>query len=72
MDENQFEFAQRLEIAQRESGAAQAHRRAAPENHPDFDGTHCVRCDEPIPLARLALFKVRCVACQTQLEKHHG
>ena len=51
---------------------ADAERRArgksAPESHPDFDGSHCVGCDEIIPLARLLLGKVRCVECQNDLE----
>ena len=45
--------------------------KSAPESHPDFDGAHCVEehCGEPIPKARLALGKVRCVSCQSLLEK---
>ena len=41
-----------------------------PEQHPDFDGTHCVEpdCGIPIPAARLKLGKVRCVDCQQRLE----
>jgi RNA polymerase-binding transcription factor DksA len=42
--------------------------KSAPESHPDFDGENCVACIEPIPAARLALGKVRCVACQATLE----
>lgn len=52
---------------------ADAERRArgksAPETHADFDGLHCVDCGEPIHTARLGLGKVRCVDCQSQLEK---
>ena len=40
-----------------------------PESHPDFDGAHCVECEKPLPPARLALGRVRCVACQEQLER---
>jgi RNA polymerase-binding transcription factor DksA len=42
-----------------------------PETHPAFDGVHCVEedCDVEIPPARLAMFKVRCVDCQSLLEK---
>lgn len=43
--------------------------KVAPETHPDFDGTHCIDCGEPIPSLRLAMFKVRCVDCQSELEK---
>lgn len=54
---------------------ADAERRArgksAPESHPDFDGSHCVEenCGIPIPKARLALGKVRCVDCQSLKEQ---
>lgn len=35
-----------------------------PQRHPDFDGLHCVTCDEEIPPLRLAAWRVRCVPCQ--------
>lgn len=35
---------------------------------PDFDGC-CVDCGEEIPEVRLKLFCIRCVDCQTKLEK---
>lgn len=41
-----------------------------PEQHPDFDGKHCVECDIEIPAARLAMHKVRCVDCQEELEEN--
>lgn len=55
---------------------AEAERRArgksAPERHPDFDGEHCVDCDEPVVAGRLALGKVRCLDCQLLLEKRRA
>ena len=42
--------------------------KSAPETHPDFDGEHCIECNEPIPTGRLALHKVYCVECQRVLE----
>lgn len=42
--------------------------KSAPESHPDFDGLHCVDCDDEIPARRLAMWKVRCVGCQGALE----
>ena len=42
---------------------------AKPESHPDFDGSHCVDCGDRIPKQRLALGRVRCVACQELLER---
>ena len=46
----------------------QARGKSAAESHPDFDGVHCVECEDVILAARLALGKVRCVPCQRELE----
>jgi RNA polymerase-binding transcription factor DksA len=35
-----------------------------PETHPDFDGKHCVDCDDAVEPERLALQRVRCAECQ--------
>jgi RNA polymerase-binding transcription factor DksA len=48
---------------------ARAQALAAPELDPSFDGVHCVDGGEEIPEARLALGKIRCVSCQTALER---
>lgn len=42
---------------------------AKPETHDDFDGEHCVDCDDDIPRERLAMGRIRCVCCQTILER---
>lgn len=58
-----------------ETCTAEAERRArgksGPESDPRFDGKHCVEadCGLEIPAARLNVGKVRCVDCQTLLEK---
>ncbi len=44
-------------------------RMKADNTHPDFDGKHCVDGGELIPKARLALGKIRCVACQETRER---
>ncbi len=68
-------MADHVDIAQEviETCTAEAERRARgksrPETHPDFDGCHCVDCDEEIPARRLVLGKVRCVECQGLLER---
>jgi hypothetical protein len=49
-----------------------ARGRSAPESHPDFDGIHCVECEDAIFLQRLKLGKVRCVSCQQDLEKRQA
>jgi RNA polymerase-binding transcription factor DksA len=44
----------------------------APETHPDFDGAHCVECNADMPKARLDLKRIRCIGCQTALEKQRN
>ena len=51
------------------AGIAAAALRVAPEKHPDFDGKHCVTCGEDMPPVRLAYGRIRCVHCQTILER---
>ena len=42
--------------------------KSAPEQHPGFDGLHCVDCEDEIPPLRLAQWRVRCVECQATFE----
>lgn len=65
-----FDEASELEQTLRDSGVAAARQLAQPETHPDFDGQHCVDCDDPIHPRRLELGKVRCVDCQHVLERN--
>ena len=44
----------------------------SPQYHPDFDGESCIQCGDEIPQDRLAMGKIRCVACQSALEKSDG
>lgn len=60
-----------LAAALTEGAIATARRANAPETHPDFDGENCVDCGDPIPPGRLKLRKVRCVECQSALEKRN-
>jgi phage/conjugal plasmid C-4 type zinc finger TraR family protein len=59
-----------IEAAFNADALRDARRKTQPETHPDFDGKHCVECGEIIPKARLALGRVRCVECQSVLERH--
>jgi len=61
-----------LEASITESAIAAARQSSAPEMHPDFDGETCVSCGDFIPPARLALMKIRCVVCQSRLEKQRA
>lgn len=69
MDELNDELAAILAEREREQGIARVKALAGPETHPDFDGKTCVECGEDIPPVRLSMGKVRCVYCQTLLEK---
>lgn len=51
------------------SGIAAAALKVAPEKHPSFDGENCVNCGDAMPVVRLAYGRIRCVTCQTILEK---
>jgi len=53
-----------------EADIANARANSAPEQHPDFDGEHCVEedCGAALPAARLAMRRVRCVECQQRKE----
>lgn len=44
-------------------------RQVLPESHPEFDGTHCVDCWEPLHQVRIAMGRVRCVTCQEELDQ---
>lgn len=71
MDEKYLELASEREEEARAVAIARAGAQVA-ETHPDFDGVHCVRCDEEIPTQRLAMGKVRCTDCQSFLERNRG
>lgn len=69
MNEKDFELAEKITDAIRDNAILEATRKAKPETHPDFDGAHCVDCEVEIPKPRLLMGKVRCVHCQTVLER---
>lgn len=53
-----------------ESALNEVRKRAATrEAHHDFDGEHCIDCLIEIPLKRLEMGRIRCVDCQSLLEK---
>jgi len=51
--------------------ALAAHRRGLVDPAAaEFDGIHCVECDEPVhPPARAALGHIRCLGCQEDRER---
>lgn len=72
MDERFLEVASAREQREREYGIERAARANGAEKHPDFDGLHCVECDDTIPALRLNMGKVRCVICQTTKERKNA
>lgn len=64
-----MELAAVQEQTQREHAARQVAERNKQEVHPDFDGVHCVRCDDAIPSERLDMGKVYCTSCQSLRER---
>lgn len=40
-----------------------------PEQHPDFDGQHCVDCADPVEPERLTWGRIRCAGCQDLKER---
>lgn len=54
--------------ARMEVGLAANAKLLKPEHHPEFDGQHCVTCGDEMPAARLAMGRVRCTACQAEIE----
>lgn len=64
--------ASELTQALNEAYVLNAMKKAKPEQVQNPDGTWPVtvcECGDPIPPARLALGRIRCVACQEDLEK---
>lgn len=66
---DEAEIASALEIGFIAHALEMHKSKVAPESHPDFDGEHCVDCDEKIHEVRLTMGRVRCVHCQEFLEK---
>lgn len=63
------DVASRQEAAFRFHALNSAADACRPQFHPEFDGEHCLDCDGDIPYERLKMHKIRCVYCQSALEK---
>lgn len=61
--------AQEQQRENEERALANVRAHLAPENHPDFDGSHCIDCGELIPKPRLQDGRIRCVRCQETKER---
>jgi RNA polymerase-binding transcription factor DksA len=65
-----YDRASDREMADREAAIIAAQVKFQ-EKHPDFDGLHCLVCEEEINLGRLNLGRIRCFECQTSIEKRN-
>lgn len=43
-------------------------QKMAPQNHPNFDGIHCIDCEDEIPEGRLKMGRIKCTDCQEHFE----
>ena len=69
MEEKQIELAEHYVEQEREAAMSRT-RAALAVTHPDFDGKHCIDCDDAIPPKRLAVMRcVRCATCQEIFER---
>ncbi len=64
-----LEMASQLQEQLNERGLEAVRAGMSPQTHVDFDGVHCVACDDDMPSERLAAGRVRCTACESALEK---
>lgn len=65
---DETDHAQHQQLREQAAIQERARQMARPETHPDFDGLHCVDCDDEIPEFRLKIGRVRCVDCQQAIE----
>lgn len=63
------DIASAIEAKFNESALEVARIKNLAETDSRFDGIHCLECTEEIPIERLKLDKIRCVECQTVIEK---
>jgi ribosomal protein S27E len=66
---DELETAENLRQETSDFGLAQVREHLKAEHHPDFDGVNCVGCGDELAPVRIAYKRVRCAACQTEIEK---
>lgn len=65
-----IDAAQEQQRENEERALAAVRANLAPQEHPAFDGSHCLDCDNLIPRERLEMGRMRCVSCQGALERN--
>jgi RNA polymerase-binding transcription factor DksA len=68
-----MDTAQRVERMQREQQIKQQLAKYKPEQEKNPDGswpvTECVDCEDDLPQERMEMGRIRCVVCQSKLER---
>lgn len=62
------EQAQLLQLQEQARISLLARELNKPEYSPDFDGVHCIDCDDELPLVRIKHGYIRCVFCKEIIE----
>ena len=66
---DEIDMSSEMEMAFTEKAIQAAVSGLRPEHHADFNGTDCVECEDPLPELRITNRRIRCVACQTAIER---
>lgn len=69
MEERELELAEQYSEQERSRRIEESRRALAPERDDRFDGEHCIECPTRMPPERLAMGRIRCVKCQSELER---
>lgn len=72
---DEAELASALESSMLSKALKDHKQKMAPQKHPNFDGLHCLDCEEDMHPDRLKMGRIRCTDCQEHheyLEKRKG
>lgn len=65
---DELDMASEMEMIFNEEAQQAVAARLQPETHPDFDGRHCIECEDELPELRLTMGRIHCVSCQQRIE----
>lgn len=66
---DEFEVASQQEALRTLSSVKDVQKLLEPQKHPDFDDEHCLDCHADMPQQRLTDGRIRCTACETEIEE---
>lgn len=65
---DEAELASALESSMLSKALLDHKQKMAPQKHPNFDGIHCIDCEDDIHPDRLKMGRIRCKDCQEHFE----